>query len=753
MENTSLGSGASPERLRTGADARTQHSQSPRAQSAVITSLQSAPQSPPPSPSASALQVAPGTATVTATAPAPETATAGQAVSSNLVRTELRQKDTERETEIICRYCFDGADAGELIAPCKCAGGQRWVHLSCLRRWQRGILVSQPTHPDSYDDDVRHCICGVCKTPFSCKPPTRFELMQTFTGGELAALVEEGCLIGTHSSFTAELQRQMGRLPEHLQDVVGDSHWINGVFFIHRVIEDRASGMQLRILDEEDLASFADALSEDMRWRFRDRDYTLLFDGPLRSVSAGSVEEKRAAVRGLESPCSLRLAPADEGDCSEDSIMAVNLTRPISLKETLHTPKRLHFQNLVRRVLPDEELLPLVTHFLGGPCSKHRVQAALVIAPGAWCGEDGGDSEDYRVFTKVSLAIPAAQELCKKRRQCLGPSAIATTMPAASSVGEADVATPNLVAAAADSPAAIPEVNAAVVTSLLVRENEVGSVVAAKSEVATDAAAALDVTLEPPAKRRRDGELLVSTPTAVSTTSVCGREGRNSGTTVDNGACNVQLHIFWGAAGWSRCQLMGEIASGSWGLCKSTPADVIRTKPESLHQQVYPRFVFAPKTEMTETYDTETSVEEDRARVLQYERVLRRRQQRAAAAAEAAAVAATFGNISNGDDGDGPTTSHRAAVLTARDASATEMPSGGESSSNEDVEAVFGVTSSDEDDEDSEEDDDEEEEEEEDGEDEEPGSGEEEEAGEDREEEDVGDTAATVRGSRVAGER
>lgn len=36
----------------------------------------------------------------------------------------------------------------------------------------------------------------------------------------------------------------------------------------------------------------------------------------------------------------------------------------------------------------------------------------------------------------------------------------------------------------------------------------------------------------------------------------------------------VQPYVFWGYAGWSRCQFTGEIARGSWGLCMA-PHDLI----------------------------------------------------------------------------------------------------------------------------------------------------------------------------------
>ena len=78
----------------------------------------------------------------------------------------------DEEDEVLCRYCFEGPEAGELLSPCECKGGQKWVHLSCLRRWQRMVLVSQPTHPAFYERDPRHHECNVCKSKFTCPPPT-----------------------------------------------------------------------------------------------------------------------------------------------------------------------------------------------------------------------------------------------------------------------------------------------------------------------------------------------------------------------------------------------------------------------------------------------------------------------------------------------------------------------------------------------------------------------------------------------------
>ncbi len=66
--------------------------------------------------------------------------------TEDTVAAQHKVEDEER----LCRFCFeDEADRPDepLIAPCACKGGQKYVHLSCLRRWQRMVVVEQPTHP------------------------------------------------------------------------------------------------------------------------------------------------------------------------------------------------------------------------------------------------------------------------------------------------------------------------------------------------------------------------------------------------------------------------------------------------------------------------------------------------------------------------------------------------------------------------------------------------------------------------------
>ena len=67
-----------------------------------------------------------------------------------------------------CRFCFEGVseegNAGQLIAPCLCTGSQEFVHVSCLRKWQRASqMAGRRTGHETF--------CTVCKAPFALPPP------------------------------------------------------------------------------------------------------------------------------------------------------------------------------------------------------------------------------------------------------------------------------------------------------------------------------------------------------------------------------------------------------------------------------------------------------------------------------------------------------------------------------------------------------------------------------------------------------
>jgi len=63
-----------------------------------------------------------------------------------------------------CRFCMEGEGPGysQLIAPCDCAGSQEWVHVACLRKWQR-------TCPSR--KHARSCQVCTCRFALSPKAP------------------------------------------------------------------------------------------------------------------------------------------------------------------------------------------------------------------------------------------------------------------------------------------------------------------------------------------------------------------------------------------------------------------------------------------------------------------------------------------------------------------------------------------------------------------------------------------------------
>mmetsp|Transcript_18962 Transcript_18962/g.48325 ORF Transcript_18962/g.48325 Transcript_18962/m.48325 type:complete len:90 (+) Transcript_18962:264-533(+) len=65
------------------------------------------------------------------------------------------------------------------------------------------------------------------------------------------------------------------------------------------------------------------------------------------------------------------------------------------------------------------------------------------------------------------------------------------------------------------------------------------------------------------------------------------------------------VHVFWGEARWSRTQLLGELARGSWGMCRAEASDLF----DSAHERVWKathrsgRLIYAPRTAMSDAHD------------------------------------------------------------------------------------------------------------------------------------------------------
>lgn len=431
------------------------------------------------------------------------------------------------EDEKICRYCFDGEEESELISPCKCSGGQKYVHLKCLRQWQRMVLVSQPTHPAFYDRDLRHQTCNVCKAEFTCAPPSRHELMASFTGPEIAALIDVGCIIVAHGAFSNVLAQQLEGMPIFLRPRSGYEHWIRGVYLITRVDQD--DGMvSTQVTTPEMLEKFRERLGSSLSVTLQGRRLKLAASGALDGVPADRLAE---AFANLKAPCTISLESEEPVNCGDDHVVAVNLTRP-----TEQVPQPQVVGRAVAAVCSKYRGASRVrvTHFLGGPCDDDELMCCIVL---------GGGGRGWTVVKDLESALELAHSRAAKRFEAQGDLC-----------GGQTVRLTGL--------QACPELNGEL--GILLRFN--------------DAAGRWLVRL-----RNGDGKQL----RLANLEPLEGAGGR--------------VFAFWGDARWSRAQLLGEIAKGDWGLCRSSVGDLAASASECW-ELTAGRPAFAPITDMSESY-------------------------------------------------------------------------------------------------------------------------------------------------------
>jgi len=261
------------------------------------------------------------------------------------------------------------------------------------------VLVSQPTHPSLYGNDIRHQTCSVCKTSFMCLPPTRHELMQSFTGHEIAALIETGCVIGAHEIFSKELENKLEELPEFVRSLCGYENWIHGVYLITGVeVED---GIQrLPLTNKRALERLRRELSDDLLISARGNQFRLLPEGSLAGVKEADLG---TALCALETPCELVLMQDPVPDCGDDHITAVGLQRQ-SRMPIRQTEVHRALQNVCSK-LPRAAKVEL-SYFIGGPCDRDRIVSCLVL---------GASHRGWKSVEKLEDALTLA--CCLQRRE------------------------------------------------------------------------------------------------------------------------------------------------------------------------------------------------------------------------------------------------------------------------------------------------------------------------------------------------
>ena len=478
--------------------------------------------------------------------------------------------------------------SGPLVAPCACSGHMKWVHLSCLRRWQRMALVSQSTHPDLWEDSPRHRECGVCKQRFTCPPPSRHELMESFTGPELGAMIDVDFIIASHERFSRQLQEQIdalglrlggladfapeaggpGEVPseflEYFAEMCSEKHWVRGVYLIVEVEEDEGELLET-IENDEDLAVVRQALGEDLSVSIRGDTYHLQPERSLRGAApsgggATPAERKEALARefaSLKAPANVVFRMREPGaprNFANDHVVAVNLARPIADPEGQRMPwrggppggasLRTKVEMFARRALekvPDILDRIRLEHYHGGPCHDSLIQ--WCVLPGAW----NGGTRGWVATPNLSEALLLSHEREKAVRE-RGPEG----GPFAAGEG---VAVRGL--------RKRPELNGEVGATLKwLKRAERWTV------------------------RLRNGrEVKVKA------------ENLQAWGPRERGA----VMVFWGDARWTRTQLLGEIARGHWGMGKANVADILNAAEDRM-AGLEGRLAFAPETEFTEEF-------------------------------------------------------------------------------------------------------------------------------------------------------
>ena len=70
----------------------------------------------------------------------------------------------------LCRVCYSDEKAVDspLISPCKCNGGLKYIHLSCLRNWieARAILKTNESNDECLKYEINQVNCEICQEPY-----------------------------------------------------------------------------------------------------------------------------------------------------------------------------------------------------------------------------------------------------------------------------------------------------------------------------------------------------------------------------------------------------------------------------------------------------------------------------------------------------------------------------------------------------------------------------------------------------------
>lgn len=152
---------------------------------------------------------------------------------------EQISSNNDTSNQLQCRYCFNYDILENLISPCQCKGNLKWVHLTCLRKWQKSVLLTQSTNP-KYRTNIDET-CNVCLTKFNVKPPDRYEMMLKYAGNEMAKLLIPSTFMVSDKTVS---ENNIDAIKKHKEDQFfthSVNHWTYGVYLITDVIKNNNS--------------------------------------------------------------------------------------------------------------------------------------------------------------------------------------------------------------------------------------------------------------------------------------------------------------------------------------------------------------------------------------------------------------------------------------------------------------------------------------------------------------------------------
>jgi len=207
-----------------------------------------------------------------------------------------------------CRICLEDCAVETLLAPCRCTGTGRFVHASCLQRWQDQLVGK------GYFDE-RAWTCQSCCAPFSLRPSLPTASLSRRCLGSRSRPPEPPILerITTNPFFDASLSATLSarsrrqllasmrpgclviRHPAAIQPVLRAEHWSHGVFLIAGMLPgqghagwDALVGVNLAGTPCERPRAGVDECFEELRAH--------LGHVPLRLLSGGPVQQSRMLV-------------------------------------------------------------------------------------------------------------------------------------------------------------------------------------------------------------------------------------------------------------------------------------------------------------------------------------------------------------------------------------------------------------------------------------------------------------------------